>query len=150
MTCKLSLLTITPKQSLTLRSDPVYNPTQTVDPPPLHPLNLDALSSPYTSTSHTLNTQFISIIVGRPWLIRFMTLRKSGRAIFALTDQRVMAAQGKYLSSCGFKDSECLMLPHGEQTKSIGHYQQALSFLARNAAKRDLLSLHSEGASLEI
>jgi 3-dehydroquinate synthase len=64
-------------------------------------------------------------------------LRKSGRAIFAVTDQRVMAAQGKYLSSCGFKDSECLLLPHGEQTKSIAHYQQTLSFLARNAAKRD-------------
>jgi 3-dehydroquinate synthase len=64
-------------------------------------------------------------------------LRKKGRAIFVFTDQHVMAAQKKYLSSCGFRESEFCVLPHGEQTKSVANYQKALSFLAQQAAKRD-------------
>lgn len=64
-------------------------------------------------------------------------LRKSGRSIFAISDQQVMAAQSNYLVSCGFKNSEYLILPNGEQTKSIANYQKALSFLAQHTAKRD-------------
>ena len=48
-----------------------------------------------------------------------------------------MAAQGKYLSSCGFKDSECLAAPHGEQTKIHCSLSKGPRSLAQNAAKRD-------------
>ena len=65
------------------------------------------------------------------------SLRKCGRSIYAFTDRQVMAAQGKYLNSCGFNTDECLILPNGEQTKSMANYQKALSFLARHDAKRD-------------
>ena len=92
------------------------------------PLTIDLKHSQYPIYFHHSREMLTSQVA---------KLRKSGRAIFALTDQRVMAAQGKYLANCGFKDSECLILPYGEQTKSIAHYQKALSFLAQHAAKRD-------------
>ena len=64
-------------------------------------------------------------------------LRKAGRSVSVLSDVSVLTAHPAYLKDAGFRPNEILSLPSGETTKSVAHYQQALSFLAKQAANRD-------------
>ena len=64
-------------------------------------------------------------------------LRRSGRKIIVISDAHVLEAQPNYLKNSGFHSTEILSLPAGESTKSISHFQTALSFLAQQAANRD-------------
>ncbi len=64
-------------------------------------------------------------------------LRSSGRNVYALSDERVMAAQPKFLTQAGFKSEEIFTIPSGETTKSIQFFSQVLSFLANKSANRN-------------
>jgi 3-dehydroquinate synthase len=64
-------------------------------------------------------------------------LREQGRAVRVISDANLLTAQPGILDQAGFEPDERLTLPAGEQTKSVGHYSQALSFLAAQAANRD-------------
>ncbi|PXA05217.1 3-dehydroquinate synthase [Coraliomargarita sinensis] len=64
-------------------------------------------------------------------------LRDMGRSVRVISDARVLDAQPDYLAQAGFKDSEILSLPPGEQSKSVDSFSQALSFLANQACNRD-------------
>ena len=64
-------------------------------------------------------------------------LRACGRSVRVISDARVLNAHPSYLAQAGFEDAEVLSLPHGEQTKSIACFNEALNFLAEQAANRD-------------
>lgn len=64
-------------------------------------------------------------------------LRAAGRSVRVISDARVLNAHPSYLAQAGFNDSEILSLPHGEPTKSVERFSEALSFLANQAANRD-------------
>lgn len=64
-------------------------------------------------------------------------LRASGRNVRVISDACVLNAHPGYLAQVGFENSEILSLPHGEQTKSVERFSEALSFLASQAANRD-------------
>lgn len=64
-------------------------------------------------------------------------LRQAGRSLRVLSDARVLAAHPNYLKSAGIHSDEILSLPAGETTKSVRYFEQALSFLAGQAANRD-------------
>ena len=64
-------------------------------------------------------------------------LRTAGRSVRVISDARVLNAHPSFLAQAGFEDNEVLSLPHGEPTKSVERFSEALSFLASQAANRD-------------
>jgi 3-dehydroquinate synthase len=64
-------------------------------------------------------------------------LRVAGRSVRVISDARVLNAHPSFLAQAGFEDNEILSLPHGEPTKSVERFSEALSFLASQAANRD-------------
>ena len=64
-------------------------------------------------------------------------LRASGRSVYVLSDETVLAARHEVLLTAGFKHEEVLIVPAGENSKSIQYFTQVLSFLAKKSANRD-------------
>ena len=64
-------------------------------------------------------------------------LRSSGRSVYVLSDEKVIAVQAYFLIRAGFKLEEIFTVPSGETTKSIKFFSQVLSFLANKSANRD-------------
>lgn len=64
-------------------------------------------------------------------------IRSSGNPLYVISDENVLKAQPDVLTDVGFKTEEVFTVPAGEQTKSVQHFSQALSFLARKSANRD-------------
>ncbi len=64
-------------------------------------------------------------------------LRSSGRSVYVLSDEAVMAAQPEFLTQVGFKLEEIFTIPSGETTKSIHFFNKVISFLANKSAHRD-------------
>ncbi|HVT73370.1 MAG TPA: 3-dehydroquinate synthase [Lacunisphaera sp.] len=62
-------------------------------------------------------------------------LTKGGRASVVISDEGVALSQGKFLREI-FGHSPQLILPAGEQTKSLSVYGQVLDFLAANQVNR--------------
>ncbi|MEM1221217.1 MAG: 3-dehydroquinate synthase [Verrucomicrobiota bacterium] len=63
--------------------------------------------------------------------------RESGKSLRAIADQGALNAQPDFLRKAGFQEEEILVLPAGETTKSIDHFAQVLSFLAKGSINRD-------------
>jgi len=70
----------------------------------------------------------------REWIA---TIRDSGRALKAITDEAVAAAQSDLLERAGFAPEERIEVPSGESTKRMDAYQRVLRALAKDGAGRD-------------
>ena len=64
-------------------------------------------------------------------------LHQNNKACYLITDSNLYSAYSDYIESLGISKEHVCVVPQGETSKTVEHYEKVLSFLATRSANRD-------------